>query len=217
MALKEKFMLKQVYGTGAFELEAGAGESLLVKNIRVFNPVSSYATISIDKTTVGYFRIGGTLGNHLSLPIGSQKHSHGIRVAAADGSLTEDHAVMDAMGVSNAALAVFSSRSALTTEANAVQFGSVPLSGRMTLLNLLQSRGLFDGYPVGEGQKFVITGCAQALCLVMVEYELHDAGDMTPDQPNGSNAAEYLLELRQGRCDNHHVGRYNIFDQSEPG
>jgi len=68
MLLREHDMVKQVIGSGAFELEAKTGESLLITDIHIHAPVSNYATVSIEKTTVGYFRVGGVLGNHLAFP-----------------------------------------------------------------------------------------------------------------------------------------------------
>jgi len=55
-------------------LTAQAGESLLVKGIRVYNPVGSYATITVDRTVVGYFRVGGTQGNHLGFANNTSLH-----------------------------------------------------------------------------------------------------------------------------------------------
>jgi len=67
MALKYPFMVKTVKGQD-LELQAKTGESILVKDIMVSNPSSDFATVSIDKTTVGYFMVGGVLGNHLHYP-----------------------------------------------------------------------------------------------------------------------------------------------------
>jgi len=68
MALKEQFMIKTVEGATDLVLQADSGESFLVKDILVDNPASNYATVKVDKTTVGYFRVGGVLGNHLAVP-----------------------------------------------------------------------------------------------------------------------------------------------------
>ena len=65
MAVKEKFMTLTVEGDDDLELQARSGESILIKDVRVYNPASNYATLRVEKTTVGYFRVGGTLGNHL--------------------------------------------------------------------------------------------------------------------------------------------------------
>lgn len=193
MGLRESFMVKTVYGDNDFSLEATSGKSLLVTDIKVFNPATNYITISTEKTTVGYWRVGGNLGNHLGLPIGNLSHSHSMKVAAADGGLVEDHALTDALGVSNAHLAVFSDRAALTEEPNAVLFGSIPALSHRTILGLLRELGYFAGYPIEEGQTMIITGAKQAGALVMVFYEEHDAGDKKRTDPNGSEAKEFVF------------------------
>lgn len=70
MALKEPFMVKTVEGNVDLELKAEADESFLIKDIIVHNPASDYASCRVEKTVTGYFRTGGTLGNHLSVPPG---------------------------------------------------------------------------------------------------------------------------------------------------
>jgi len=198
MGLREPFMVKQVFTNADLELEAGTGKSLLVKDIIITNPAANYLTVKVEKTSVGYFRVGGNLGNHLGMPMGSVKHSHSIKVAAADGALAQDHALTDALGVSNAHLAVFSDRAALTEEPNAVLYGSIPHSGYETLLGFLRRLGLFKGFPIAEGQKMTFSGVKQAGCLQMVIYEEHDAGDIKKEMPNGSEAKEYLF-INYGR------------------
>jgi len=54
MALKEPLMVKTVEGATDLELEADTGESILVKDIQVYNPASNYATIRVGKTVAGY-------------------------------------------------------------------------------------------------------------------------------------------------------------------
>ncbi len=68
MALREPLAVKQVVGNTLFELTADAGESLLVTGIYIDTPAASYVTLQVDKTTVGYYRVGGTQGNHLFFP-----------------------------------------------------------------------------------------------------------------------------------------------------
>jgi len=69
MAVLEPYMVRTFEDTETIELEADSGESLLVKDIMVSNPLSDYATVRVGKTTVGYFRVGGTLGNHIHYPL----------------------------------------------------------------------------------------------------------------------------------------------------
>lgn len=198
MALREKFMVKQTYAAADLTLEADAGKSLLVRDIICMNPVADYLTVTIEKDTVGYFRVGGNLGNHLNLGMGSVNHSHGLTVAAADGALTEDHALSNAYDIANANLAVFSDLSALTTVEDMVGFGAVPNGGYQTILSLLSKLGLFRGFPIGEGQTMTLTGVNQAGCLQLIIYEEHDAGDILPSMPNGTEATEYEF-LNYGR------------------
>jgi len=63
-----------------------------------------------------------------------------------------------------------------------------------TLLNLFVERGYFKGFPVAEGQKFVITPYPEnkALGHVCVFYEKYDAGDIKKEDINGSEAKEYV-------------------------
>lgn len=135
MAVLEDYMVKTVEGNTDLELEADTGESILVKDIQVSNPASNYATVRVQKTVVGYFRVGGTLGNHLAVP-------------PAD-------------------------------------------SVKKTLLGLLFDLGLWRGIPVAEGEKLTISGVAQSGAIQKVVYELHDAGDLKPDMPNGSKSETY--------------------------
>jgi len=54
--------------------------------------------------------------------------------------------------------------------------------------------GLFPGYPIAEGETFqVVPRTAGATVIGAIEYEIHDAGDMTPDMPNGSQSNEYTF------------------------
>lgn len=58
----------------------------------------------------------------------------------------------------------------------------------------LIDNGLFKGYPIAEGETFqVAPHTAGATVLGSIIYEVHDAGDMVPDMPNGSASKEYLF------------------------
>ena len=66
MAIKARDQLKWSGAVSELELEADTGEAFLVKDIFVDGLADTYTTVSIDKTTVGYFRTdAGNLGNHL--------------------------------------------------------------------------------------------------------------------------------------------------------
>lgn len=65
---------------------------------------------------------------------------------------------------------------------------------RLSVFQSLIDRGLFLGYPVAEGETFqVAPHTAGATVIGSIGYEIHDAGDMTRDMPNGSATKEYLF------------------------
>lgn len=136
MALREQFMVKSASGVSELKLTAGVGESILVKGIYV-GDVADKAVVYIEKTTVGYFRVGGSRGNHLS------------------------HRTSDD-------------------------------PDRVNILDWLREKGVFNGYPLGEGQSLTVKIEGGATTDIDIVYELYDAGDISPDQPNGTNANEYL-------------------------
>ena len=73
MAVKVKDQIKWSTGQSTLELTADTGEAFLVKNILCDEIANGAATISIDKTTVGYFKIDNTgLGDHLHFYIGDR-------------------------------------------------------------------------------------------------------------------------------------------------
>jgi len=63
-----------------------------------------------------------------------------------------------------------------------------------TLLSQLIERGYFKGFPVAEGQKFVITPYPESdkIGNILVLYEKYDAGDIKKEDINGSEAKEYV-------------------------
>jgi len=67
-------------------------------------------------------------------------------------------------------------------------------SVHLSVFQALVDRGLFAGYPIAEGETFVVSPhTAGATVLGHIVYEVHEAGDMTPDMPNGSQSKEYLF------------------------
>ena len=141
MAIKARDQIKWTDNDKTLELEADTGEAFIVKDIRCFPVSGGYLTVSIDKTTVGYFRIdNGNLGNHLHF------------------MLADDV--------------------------------------KLTLLGYLWSKGIFKGYPVGEGQKLVLS--TNSNTSMVIQYDIYEPGDISPDMENGSEAKEYLL-INYGR------------------
>jgi len=73
-------------------------------------------------------------------------------------------------------------------------YGALKSVRSKTLLSLMIRRGYFKGFPVAEGQKFVITPYPEdkSLGCVCVIYEKYDAGDIKKEDINGSEAKEYV-------------------------
>jgi len=60
------------------------------------------------------------------------------------------------------------------------------------LLEILRQKGDFKGFPVGEGQEFIIDMTGAVSKYSRVNYQIHDPGDMKPEMENGSACKEYL-------------------------
>ncbi len=195
MAIKEPFMVKQVYGNTAFELEAKPGTSLLVKDIIIENPATSpgYVTIKTALSIVGFFRVAGNLGNQLSAGMGSPSHSHNIAHNGVEITTPVTSQIVDALGVAITTMGMSETDAAAKDHANVVKFGNAPSLRHQTLIGLLSELGHFNGYPVAEGETLILEDVKQAGCLQLVIYEIHDAGDFKPEMPNGSKAGEYLF------------------------
>ncbi|KKM77759.1 hypothetical protein LCGC14_1366810 [marine sediment metagenome] len=199
MGMKNPFMLKTVIGNTTFSLKADPGESFLVRDVWIVSPSANYVNLKIDRTLVGYFRCGGTLGSHLNMHRGRAQHSHSLELAAGAAITATNHQQITNSGGSASGLYVANSG---TTDGDGTRALDMSRSGEqsaLTLLGLLGSQGLFAGYPVAEGQTFVIDGVKDSDSIVMVQYEVHDAEDMSGDMPNGSHASEYTF-VNYGNC-----------------
>jgi len=72
------------------------------------------------------------------------------------------------------------------------QFEMATLLGNV--FDRLIDKNIINGYPVAEGQTFEVRPhTAGATVVGTIVYEIHEAGDMTSDMPNGSTAAEFLF------------------------
>lgn len=193
MAIKEPFMVKNVIGNEDLELSAGAGESLLIKDVFIENPMKNYVTMTIDKVTVGYFRVGKVLGSHLPFPIAPTMVSHDISLGnSSTEGLTDEAPIKNAGGTELAPNFKIASGTGAATYKKAMDQAKVA-SPRQTILAYLQQEEIFKGYPIGEGQKFVIKGAAQDGAIQTIIYEVYEAGDMKPSMPDGSEATEYIF------------------------
>jgi len=71
--------------------------------------------------------------------------------------------------------------------------GSVVQYYPRNLLDFLYEREIFTGYPIGEGETFVVKPDNVTGWICTIVYDVYDAGDMKPTDPNGSKSTEYFL------------------------
>ena len=73
--LKEANKNKIVAGNTQFTLTAPSNKSYRIRDIHVSGPATAYAQLFVDRTMVGYFRVGGgVLGNHLPFRITDEEN-----------------------------------------------------------------------------------------------------------------------------------------------
>ncbi len=68
MALKNLLKFQTYEGTTDIALEARSGESLLVTGVYINYPNDTFAELTIDKATVGYYAVNTGAGSHLLAP-----------------------------------------------------------------------------------------------------------------------------------------------------
>lgn len=192
MAIKSRRNIKTVLGAADLTLTAKPGESLLIKDVKIYEPTAVYANFLIERAAVGYFRVASALGNHLHFHPGKAEHSHNMTMgstaiaACGNGALAED-----AGGTESANMRI-SESAADDVIVRCLNVARTPTSSQKTLLKFLGDLMIFTGYPVGEGETFTIELCTGATAVKVVEYDIFDAGDQTPDMPNGSRSNTYL-------------------------
>jgi hypothetical protein len=194
MALKQSNQIKLLSGTGDLTLTADPGESFLVKDIYIYNPATNYLTVKVERKTVGYFRIGGSLGNQLAIPTGmanllnhpAHTHNNTFASAALQGTdldgVKADHAQSARHTLTNAQVAAMPHYPS-----------QLPNSRIKTILGLLAEKGIFKGYPVATGESIILEGAGQAGAIQAILYDIYDEEDIKRDQENGSMAKEYFL------------------------
>ncbi len=188
MALISKRNFKTVLGAAHLALTAKKGESLLVKNIMVYEPTAPYVTVMIEKTSVGYFRVASLLGNHLQIPFGKAYHSHSILsgptavAVMANGALRTDAGGTE---MANSRLPETPINTTLVRAMIEARSGSV---GAETILQFLTKLGYFTGYPVESGQTFLVELATGATAVKIVEYDIYEEADMKATMPNGSKS-----------------------------
>lgn len=62
---------------------------------------------------------------------------------------------------------------------------------RRNLLDFLRERGVWEGYPVAQGQTLQLSGLGSSNLYGYLEYDEYEAGDIRPDMPNGTDASEF--------------------------
>ncbi len=191
MAIKSRRNFKVVDGAADLTLTANTGQSLLIKDVKIFEPTVNYANFLIQRTSVGYYRVAGLLGNHLHFHPGRAAHSHDWSFGAAEAAMGDAGAFIDNAGGVDSVVALTQAVTA-TTYTRIPQMTHTPSSFKETLLAYLGKKGIFKGFPIAEGETFTIELCNQATTMKMVEYEIYDAGDITNVMENGSKADSYM-------------------------
>lgn len=191
MAIKSRRNFKTVLAGADLTLEAKTGESLLIKDIMIFEDTAVYANFLIQRTSVGFFRVASLLGNHLHFHAGRAAHSHDFYHGSASGAHSGAGAVLENAGEVDTVLAI-DAAVANTNYLRVPHMSHTPSSFRKTLLAYLGDKGIFKGYPVAEGETFTIELITCAAAVKVVEYEIWDAGDMTPEMENGSESKTFM-------------------------
>ncbi len=191
MALRSKRNFKTVLGAADLTLTANTGQSILIKDVKVFEPTAVYANFLIERTAVGFFRVASLLGNHLHFGPGRAAHSHNWNFGTAEAAMGDAGAFIENAGEVDTAVAL-TQAVVDTNYARVPQMSHTPSSFRQTLLSYLGAKGLFKGYPVAEGETFTIQLITDATAVKMVEYDIYDAGDITNEMENGSKSNSFL-------------------------
>lgn len=194
MALKQPFAVKTVLGEVDPELKADTGEAFLIKDILIRDATASYITCRIEKSTVGYFRIKGPYGSHQAFRRGHAQHSHTLRAYGGAGGITfEDRQIRDTANRNRQfAWRVDNSLSSdVHDEVQALMWSG--FHHNPTLLSYLGEKGIFNGFPVAEGETFTIAGMNRTNAITLIIYEIYEPGDISPEQENGSKSNEYFF------------------------
>ena len=187
MAIKSRRNFKVQLGAADLTLTAKTGESLLIKDVRLFSSTIVYANFLIQRTSVGFFRVASLLGNHLHFHAGRAAHSHDWYGGTADAAIGAAGAQIENAGEVDTVMSI-AKMVADTNYSRVPHMSHTPSSFKETLLAYLGKKGIFKGYPVAEGEIFTIDLLTDGDSVKMVEYEIYDAGDMTSEMENGSKS-----------------------------
>jgi len=191
VAIKSRRNFKVERGIEDLTLTANTGESILVRDVKIFEDTAVYANFLIERTAVGFFRVASVLGNHLHFQPGRAFHAHDLSIGAAQGTISGTGAFIASAGDVDTAGEI-PGATADTNLVRAMIGEHTPSSYQKTLLEYLGEKGVFKGYPIAEGETFTIELCTCATAVKMVEYDIYDAGDITNEMENGSKSNSYM-------------------------
>lgn len=192
MGLLSKRNFKTVLGTADLTLTAKTGESLLITDVRIFEDTAVYTNFLIERTSVGFFRVASLLGNHLHFLPGRAAHSHNMTMGATAAAAAGNGALAENAGGTELANIRISESAADDVIVRPMNYTHIPSSGQDSVLAYLKKRGLFQGYPIAEGETFTVELCTAAAAVKVVEYEIHDVGDFVNTMDNGSKSDSYM-------------------------
>ena len=192
MAIKSRRNIKTELGIADLTLSAKTGESLLIKDVKIYEDAAAYANFLIERAAVGFFRVVSLLGNHLHFHPGKGEHSHNMTMGSTAIAATGDGALAENAGGTELTNIRISESAADDVILRPMNVARTPSSSQKTLLGYLGEKGIFKGYPVAEGETFTIELCTGANAVKVVEYEIWDAADQLNTMENGSKADTYL-------------------------
>jgi len=188
MAIISRRNFKTIVGAADLELEAKKGQSILVKNVMIYEPTAVYAIFKIGNTTVGCFRVRSLLGNHLQVPLGRADHAHNITSGSTAVAVMANGALREDAGGTEIATSRLAETPIDTTLVRAMNVTHGSSVGSETILQYLMKKGIFTGYPVASGETFLITEITDATAIKIVEYDIYDEADITDEMENGSKS-----------------------------
>lgn len=192
MAIKSRRNIKTVLGAEDLTLSAKTGESLLIRDVKIYEPTAVYANFLIERAAVGFYRVASALGNHLHFHPGKAEHAHNMTMGSTAVAATGDGALAEDAGGTELANIRISESAADDVIVRPMNVARIPSSSQKTLLAYLGEKGIFKGFPVGEGETFTIELITGATAVKVVEYEIYDAPDITNLMENGSKADTYM-------------------------
>ena len=188
---------KTVLGAADLTLSAKAGESILIKDVRIYEPTAVYANFLIERSAVGFYRVASVLGNHLHFHPGKAEHAHNMTMGSTAVAACGNGALAEDAGGTELANIRISESAADDIIVRCMNAARTPTSSQQTLLKYLADKGIFKGFPVGEGETFTIELITGATAVKVVEYDIYDGPDITNTMENGSKS-DTLMYVNYG-------------------